>query len=197
MTTPDPNSDTLPPLPERGAVPFALDGDQFELPELPTPVWLDAMGYAMPGAWARLLPEHLPAGQQAAILRRLNDPRDSFDIDHLEKAALRVLAAPLGVEFHAAQRLIVAVRSQWMLFDARCASYGIDPVVTHISRLVNIAFQLRMEACEKESERLSAKAQIFAPPDGTRASGRPWSDDPDAQATLDKIESDAFMAMFG
>lgn len=35
-----------------------------------------------------------------------------------------------------------------------------------------------------------------APPDGVRASGRSWDDDPDITATLDRIESDAFMAMF-
>lgn len=186
----------LPPIPHRGPISFRLDGERYDLPTIPTEAWLDAFGYAMPAAWMFLLPGYLPDSQQERLNWRLTDPSDPFDIDHLEKNALTVLAAPLGVDFHVAQRLIAAARTHWMLFDARLASYGLDPMTTHISRLVNIAYSLRLEACEKDSERAAAKALIFAPPDGTRASGKSWDDDPDFTATIDQIESDAFMAMF-
>lgn len=190
-------ADALPPLPHRGPLGFAIDGDEYHLPELSTRTWLDAFGYAMPASWSMLIPGQLAAQQQVRMRMRLSAPSDGLDVDQLEKHALTVLAAPLGVDFHVAQRLIIGVRSQWMLFDARCASYGLDPLDTHISRLCAIAYQLRLEACEKESERKSVQMRLWQPPDGTRASGARWEDDPDMSAKLDKLESDAFMSMFG
>lgn len=189
----------LPPLPHRGSLAFSIDGDHYELPDIPTTAWLDAFAYAMPGAWLRLMPGWLPRDQQITIERRITAPpgRDVFDLDHLEKHSMNVLGHICGVEFHVAQRLILAARSDWMLFDGWCASHGIDPYETHISRICNIAYRLRLEACEKDSERYAVKARLWAPPDGTRASGRSWDDDPDMSAKLDKLESDTFMSMFG
>lgn len=196
---------SLPPLPHRGPIGFSLDGNRFELPDIPTPVWLSAMCSTTPegqphkllAAWWQLIPGQLPEVQARHLHRRLSDPHDFLDLDQLEKHTLTLLSAPLGVEFHVAQRLIAAVRSEWMLFDARCASFGLDPYQLHISRIVNMAFSARLEMCEKESERYTAKAQLWAPPDGTRASGRSWDDDPDVTARLDEIEASAFDAIFG
>lgn len=195
---------SIAPLPHRGPLNFTLDGNRYELPQLPSRRWMDALCLSTPegqphqllAAWWQLIPCGLPERQALHLARRLQSPGDVLDLDQLEKHALTILAAPLGVEFHVAQRLIGAVRSQWMLFDARCASYGLDPLEAPIDRLISIAYALRMEACEKESERKSAQAQLWAPPDGVRASGRSWDDDPDMSAHLDKIESDAFMALF-
>lgn len=195
----------LSPLPHRGPLTFTLDGELYELPDIPTQVWITALCSTTPedqphkllAAWWQLIPGQLPQRQALRLHQRLSDPRDVLDLDQLEKHALTVLSAPLGVEFHVAQRLVAAIRSEWMLFDARCASYGLDPVTTHISRLINIAYSARLELCEKESERLSARAQLWAPPDGTRASGRSWDDDPELTATLDELEASAFDAIFG
>lgn len=199
----------IPPLPHRGPLRFRLDRDPYTLPDVPTPVWLDALvattapddngdpqPHKLMACWWQLIPLRLPQDQQQRLLHRLNNPNDPLDLDQLEKHVLVVLAAPLGVELHVAQRLIAAARSEWMLFDSWCAAHGIDPMTTHISRLVNIAYRLALESCEKDSERLATKARLWAPPDGVRASGRSWDDDPDITATLDRIESDAFLAMF-
>ncbi len=195
---------SIAPLPHRGPLSFTLDGHRYELPELSTRTWLNALcsttsenePHKLLAAWWQLIPCQLPERQALHLASRLKHPTDALDLDQLETHALTILAAPLGVELHVAQRLIGGVRSQWMLFDARCASYGMDTLATPIDRLVSIAFALRMEACEKESERKSAQAQLWAPPDGVRASGASWDDDPAMTATLDKIESDAFMALF-
>jgi hypothetical protein len=178
-------------------VSFWIDDEQYDFPDVPTEVWLEAFGYAMPAAWIKLIPTWLPDRQRRRLEGRLASRYDSFDIDHLEKHALTVLGAVCGLEFHVAQRLIVAARSDWMLFDGWCAAHNLDPTSTHISRLCNIAYRLRLEACEKDSERYAVKARLWAPPEGTRASGRSWDDDPDIVAKLDQIESDAFLSMFG
>lgn len=188
----------LAPLPRRGPLRFTIDGDEFELPTIPTEAWLEAFGYAMPWAWMQLIPAWLPQQQQARLDRRISAPAgsDPFDIDHLEKYALQVLGGVCGVDFHVAQRLVLAARSDWMLFDGWCAQHGVDPLDLHISRICNIAYRLKLEACEKDSERHAARMKLFAPPEGTRASGRSWDDDPEMAAKLDKIESDTFLAMF-
>lgn len=195
---------SIPQLPHRGPISFALDGNRYELPEISSRVWMHALCLSTPEgephkllpAWWQLIPCQLPERQALHLANRLRHPDDALDLDQLERHALTILAAPLGTELHVAQRLIGAVRSQWMLFDARCASYGLDPLDTAIDRLVAIAYALRMESCEKESERKAAQSQLWAPPDGVRASGRSWEDDPEMSATLDRIESDAFMALF-
>lgn len=186
----------LSPLPHRGPLQFRIDAAHYTLPDLPTEKWLNAFAYTMPACWMMLLPGELDTHEQQLLSRRLTHRHDHFDIDHLEKHALAVLGAVCGVEFHVAQRLILAARSDWMLFDGWCSAHGLDPYTVHISRLCNIAYRLRLEACEKDSERYSVKARLWAPPDGTRASGRSWDDDPDVHAKLDKIESDAFLSMF-
>lgn len=185
-------------LPHRGPLRFVIDGDTYTLPDIPTTAWLEAFSRPMPAAWMHLIPEWLPDDQTERLNRRITTPssQDPFDLDHLEKYALTVLGGVCGVEFHVAQRLILAARADWMVFDGWCAAHGVDPYETHISRLCAIAYRLRLESCEKDSEVFALKARLWAPPDGTRASGRSWDDDPDMVAKLDKIESDTFMAMF-
>lgn len=188
---------TPPALPHRGPVTFRIDHDRYDLPDIPTTAWLDALAYAMPACWAMLCPGWLPQHQHARLEQRLSSPRDKLDVDHLEKHSMTVLGAIAGVEFHVAQRLILSARGDWMAFDGWCAQRGIDPYAIHISRLCAVIYQLRMESCQKDSERFSLKARLWAPPDGTRASGRSWQDDPDMTARLDKLESDTFLSMFG
>ena len=181
-------------LPQRGEIPFRIDGEDYTLPSIPTREWLDALTYQPPDCWWRLLPGWLPPEQSERIIERLNTDSDPFDVDDLEKFGLTVLGARVGCDFFAAQRLVMFVRSNWMVFDGWCVEHGADPFELSIDRVVNAAYAIRMQGCEKDSDRAKVSSQTFAPPPGTRASGRRWEDDPAFTASIDLIESEWFAA---
>lgn len=182
------------PLPERAPIRFRIDDDEFELPEIDTRTWLDTLTYQSPACWWRIIPGQLTHDEARRLIERMSDPDDPLDIDHLEKYALQVIERRLGVELFPAQRLVLYLRANWLMFDGWMVEHsGHDPLQLPIDRLIAAAYNLRMQGCEKDSDRAKARAQIYAPPEGTRASGRRWDEDPDYTRTIDELHSNWFM----
>lgn len=182
------------PLPERDPIPFTIDGQHFELGHISTRQWLDALAYEPVTCWWLPFMGALPDTAQAGLIHRLQDNADPLDIDDLEKYALTVLEARLGMDFFAAHRLVAFARSNWLIFDGwMIEKSGVDPLTLPVDRIAHAAYNMQLQGAEKDSDHYKINSKIFAPPDGTRASGRDWADDPAVTRSIDELESNAFM----
>lgn len=172
---------------------FTVDGDDFELPELPARRWLDALAYEAPACWWNLIPGSLVDPGRAVLLDRLVDPDDPFDLDDLETIAVAELDRAIGMDFWAAHRLAAAAYSNWLPFTAWCVAHGTDPLTLSPDRLVGAVWAWRLDNCREKKDFRQLEAEVFAPPPVAMASGRLR----DALPTgwTDEQESDMFAAI--
>ena len=178
-----------------GSLTFTVDGQRYTYTPPAVSAWLEACVYDMPGCWWQLWTAGLSDEDQTAMWERMVDPGEGWDLDDYEDVALAVLGAVVGCGFWPAWRLLGWARSAWMAFDGWAVEHGFDPLNAPVYRVVNAAYSLRVQSCEKDGDKQRLDATLFTPPEGKRLSGRYWGEEPsrDDTAALDAVESAAFM----
>lgn len=154
-------------LPVELPVEFVIDDRAYLLPELPTRRILTAIAAESPACWWNLVPAALDQDDAGRLLARLLDPRDAFDIEHLEQAAESVLGAVCGMPLYAAARLAADALGNWLLFDGHCTTHGFAPLREPISRTLAAVYAWRRGLCTKEQELAQLDAEIWAVPERT------------------------------
>lgn len=174
-------------LPADLPIRFHVDNQPYELPDVPTRVWLETLPVQPPGCWWNLIPARLDHAE--TLYGRLLDPDDDLDLDRLEHVAEQVLGAVCGLDFHAACRLAAMVYGNWLVFDGYCTTVGFRPLHEPISRVLAAAYTWRRSLCSKEAEIARLDSEIWAPPPPETASGAArdavppsWSDEREADA---------------
>lgn len=171
---------------------LTLDGDEYELPAVPTRALLDALVGQRPGCWMALVPGELAGDGPRDMVRRLYDPDDAFDLDDVEHLAEQVLGQVCGIALDPACRLAATVYGNWVLFDGWCASVGMRPLQEPIGRLLAAAYTWRRSLCVERSDLTRLDAEIWVSAPAVTASGAARDTRPPGWD--DEHESVAFMA---
>lgn len=82
---------------------------------------------AADGNWMYLINPGLVEQDRQALLLRVVDPADWFDLPHLYAVALILAEHVYGVEWHVATRLCWRAEAQWVTFHGWCLTRRLDP----------------------------------------------------------------------
>lgn len=110
--------------------PVEIGGILLTIPHVAT---FDLLHLIATGSWWQLVPNRLDAEHGQALFERLDDDDDAFDFEHLWEPATALLGRVAGlatrqggIGWYPAMRLASSALAEWPLFNAWCASVGLD-----------------------------------------------------------------------
>jgi hypothetical protein len=182
-------------LPAAAPLEFVVDGDVYELPALPSRVWLNALVLARPGCWIQIVPTQLAGDGPQRLSRRLVDVDDDLQLDDIEHIAETVITQACGIDFPAALQLAATAYSSWLVFDGWCTSRGFDPESSPISRVLAAVYHWRRSLCQEKGELARLENEVWQLPPSTTVTGRPrdatpagWDDETEAAGFMTAME---------
>lgn len=146
---------------------FTIDDVELTLPEIPT---MRLMHMLATGSWWELLPNSINAMSIWPLAYRLADDQDTFDFEHLWEPAITLfgrLAGTAGrnggIGWWPAVRLAGSAVVEWPLFNAWCATHGLDPTTAPLWKTIGATYAwVRSTATPENLSKL--EQEIWAPP---------------------------------
>lgn len=144
-----------------------LDDEDLTIPAVPT---LELLHILATRSWWQLVPNQLPMGQLALVVRRLHDEHDTLDMEDLWHPTVEIMTRLTGMTDKQGTlnpwpgiRLAASAVVQWPLFIGWCATHGLDPASAPLWRVMGGIYAWLKESMSGK-DLVKLEQEIWAPP---------------------------------